>query len=143
MSEKKSDDRVLTARVVMSLERARELVQYCVKERMASMGVLPEYPEPPEATLGELLEANRIVFEDNRKREKEAGPQTIQVVVADRGVAAFFVCRNFEPCPPDRAEPIVMLERDGKRVGLFVLEIPDSELVGSEPDAADAWKGGA
>ena len=108
----------------MDLERAKEITWACVQTHLFSMGVddvVP--PEPPglrKYSLEELLEANRLVCEENQRKSHQPVPHGIQVYCEPRLVAAIYVAEHYEASPAADPEPVITV--GGK--ALFVVKLP-------------------
>jgi len=83
----------------MTLDEAKKLIGNCVYCGLYANGVIDEKPERIEASLADLMEANRLVAEANEAAEKkqweEGGSCSIQMTVAERGLAAMYTAANF------------------------------------------------
>lgn len=94
----------------MDLEKATDITKACLAHTLYRMGVTEEPPPSlKEYSLRELLDANHVIAEHN-KRPVVDGKSTIQMVVADRMLAALYTLYNYEACPADDIEPIVINE---------------------------------
>jgi hypothetical protein len=84
----------------MTIEKARELIGNLVQCGLYANGVLDEKPANIEVSLAELMEANEIVKKANdearEKQRAEGGSCSIQMTVAERGIAAMFTAANFK-----------------------------------------------
>lgn len=86
-------------RTAMTLAEASRIVGVMTTIHMKGMGVPVESDDTWDHswTLAQLLEANALVDAENDRRAKEPGPTTIQVVCADRLIAALYVLHKYPP----------------------------------------------
>lgn len=95
----------------MELERARDITGACLAHTYYRMGFIEE--EPPsleDYSLRELLDANHRVDEENKKFSVD-GKKRIQVICADRLVAALYTLYHYQAELPDSGvEPIAEIE---------------------------------
>lgn len=112
----------------MKLEIASEMIGVCLRNGLYSQGILDEQPPKIKCrSLQHLLRANKTVEKDNKIKLKKPGQHSIQMTVADRGLAAMYTAMNFEGGTPD--EPNVV----GYANGNYVLVIRASSFT-PEPE---------
>lgn len=109
----------------MKIKEARAIVAKMVKWSMLSQGIDIETPDLITEDLQSLLKANRIVEKSNERSKKRIdkivaekgswkGSRSVQMTIADRGIAAIYVAANFQGDKPETAE--ILSEHDGNIV---------------------------
>ena len=104
----------------MHIKQAREIVGKMINWSMMAQGVeLPKKPEKITESLTELIKANKMVEKANKRshdridkivKEKGSwkGKRSIQMTIADRGIAALYVAANFHGDRPATADVLGM-----------------------------------
>lgn len=112
----------------MKIEIASAMIGDCLRNGLYSQGILDEKPPKIKCrSLQHLLRANKTVERVNKAKLKQRGPQSVQMTVAERGLAAMYTAMNFEGGTPD--EPNVV----GYANGNYVLVIRASSFQ-TEPE---------
>lgn len=107
----------------MKHEIASKIIGACLRNGLYSQGILDEKPPKIECrSLQHMLRANKTIEKDNKAKLKQPGPHTVQMTVADRGLAAMYTAMTFEGGTPD--EPNVV----GYANGNYVLVIKESSF---------------
>lgn len=79
---------------------AKELVGNLVYCGLYANGIIDDKPKNVTAKLSDLIKANRIVERANRraqeKQREKGGTCSMQMTIADRGIAAMYTAANFE-----------------------------------------------
>lgn len=120
----------------MTIEEARDIVRACTAHTMYMMGVADEQPPSLEGyTLRQLLDANDMVKEADRNQSGD-GPRTMQVVCADRLIAALYTAYHYPGDSPESIEPIA--HAPGRVVA--VIRANTDPCREEEEDAADLEK---
>jgi len=116
----------------MTLEEAKKLIGNCVYCGLYANGIIDEKPERIEASLADLMEANRLVAEANEaaeeKQREEGGSCSIQMTIAERGLAAMYTAANFAGGSCE--EPNIV----GYANGNYVMVINERHLKRTEDD---------
>ena len=83
----------------MKISEAKQIVGKMVLWTMMANGIEPnEKPDPITEDLETLLKANRICEKNNERTLKgrsKKGTRTVQMTIADRGIAALYVAANY------------------------------------------------
>lgn len=108
----------------MDIKQAREIVGKMISWSMMAQGIeLPKRPGKITETLSELIKANKMVEKANKRSQdridkivKEkgswSGKRSIQMTIADRGIAALYVAANFHGDRPATADVLGMHGRN-------------------------------
>lgn len=128
----------------MPLDRAKQIGDDLVRVWMESMGV-PGGPIDVKRlrsyTLGEQLEAMRVLSEAEKREEAEAKAaaqdgrysHTVYTKVADRGIAAIYALLHHEACDPREVEPIISV--GGAALAAIVMPPPQDDDADEEENA--------
>jgi len=116
----------------MTLETAKKLIGNCVYCGLYANGIIDDKPERIEVSLADLMEANRLVAEANeaaeKKQREESGTCSVQMTVAERGLAAMYAAANFAGGSCE--EPNIV----GYANGNYVMVIHERHLKRTEGD---------
>lgn len=90
----------------MKISKAIEIVGNLANWHLNSMGINPKVLPKVDYSLEEMIKANRIVENyDKRRMANKSGGKTMHVTLDDRLIAAQYVAMNFTPDYCNEAEP--------------------------------------
>jgi hypothetical protein len=116
----------------MTIEQARKLIGNLVACSIYAEGITDEKPTKIEASLADIIEANRLVKEANdaarEKQRSEGGSCSIQMIIADRGIAAMYAAANFAGGSP--GEPNII----GYANGNYIMVIHERHMTRTEEE---------
>lgn len=113
----------------MDYERALKITADCQSHVFHAMGLPGQEPQSLEDySLGEMLEAGRVVHETDDRRRAEGTSTVVHSVCDDRLVAALYLAANHHGDSPRSPTPVCTV--DGKVV---VVVRPESHPGGGEP----------
>lgn len=118
----------------MKQKDARLLIGNLVSCGLYANGIIGDKPGKVEAELADMLKANRIIEQANKrardKQQREGGTCSSQMTIADRGIAAMYVASAFAGGSPD--EPNII----GYANGNYVIVISERHLKKALEDEA-------
>jgi hypothetical protein len=119
---------------IMTEEKAREIVGDMYETFLYFQIGGKQKPKPLDYTLGEMVEANKIVAELNKTRigNPSGKSVSIQMMLDDRLVAAIYCARHYEGGSLEK--PKIITEVDGK-----VLMLIDRKFIDDESDEDDEY----